>query len=154
MQVGTELLYEQSIDSEYSAVTAHFGESLQGPFSQLPEGRKRRKLRKLCGDYIKSAYFMLTGADDGQRHTPPRLRVCNEEPCSYRAMCESYAPALESHGNISVSEMRRTFNCGVGMIVAVDHDDAHRTIEILEQCGETAWKIGEIVAGAGPVEFC
>lgn len=54
---------------------------------------------------------------------------------------------LARYGNISTPEMRRTFNCGVGMVVVVDDDRAEDAIGILEDAGETAWRIGRIVAG-------
>jgi phosphoribosylformylglycinamidine cyclo-ligase len=54
---------------------------------------------------------------------------------------------LAETGNIDVGEMRRTFNCGVGMVVIVAAADADETIRILNQNGESAWQIGRIVAG-------
>jgi phosphoribosylformylglycinamidine cyclo-ligase len=60
---------------------------------------------------------------------------------------------LARHGNIETSEMRRTFNCGVGMIVAVDGDDLEAALDILREHGETAWRIGEISSETGPVEY-
>jgi phosphoribosylformylglycinamidine cyclo-ligase len=60
---------------------------------------------------------------------------------------------LADAGNIAVDEMRRTFNCGVGMIVAVDAADAAKSVEILNAAGESAWEIGRIAAGSAPVRF-
>ena len=51
---------------------------------------------------------------------------------------------LARHGNIETDEMRRTFNCGVGMVVAVPDDELDAALEILREHGETAWRIGEI----------
>ena len=48
--------------------------------------------------------------------------------------------------------MYRTFNCGVGMVIAVDATDADQTIEILNAQGESAWKIGTIEADAASVK--
>jgi phosphoribosylformylglycinamidine cyclo-ligase len=55
---------------------------------------------------------------------------------------------LAEHGNIETSEMRRTFNCGVGMVVIVDSADADETVRILNEQGENAWKIGQIIPAA------
>ena len=44
-------------------------------------------------------------------------------------------------------EMARTFNCGVGMAAVVAADRADGVIGSLEDAGETAFRIGEIVAG-------
>ena len=60
---------------------------------------------------------------------------------------------LQSNGRIETDEMRRTFNCGVGMVVAVAADDADRTIECLNAAGETAWRIGSVKSGDKPVQF-
>jgi len=60
---------------------------------------------------------------------------------------------LARAGGIETAEMRRTFNCGVGMVVVVDEDDAERTIEMLEEAGERAWRLGRIVAGDGKVRY-
>jgi phosphoribosylformylglycinamidine cyclo-ligase len=54
---------------------------------------------------------------------------------------------LAEHGNIASSEMRRTFNCGVGMVVIVDSADAEKTVQILSEQGESAWQIGQTVPG-------
>jgi len=60
---------------------------------------------------------------------------------------------LADAGNIAVDEMRRTFNCGVGMIVAVDAADVTKSVEILNAAGESAWEIGRIAEGSAAVRF-
>ena len=60
---------------------------------------------------------------------------------------------LAGTGNITEDEMRRTFNCGVGMIVAVDAGDAAKSVEILNAAGESAWEIGRIAEGSAAVQF-
>jgi phosphoribosylformylglycinamidine cyclo-ligase len=54
---------------------------------------------------------------------------------------------LAENGNIEVAEMRRTFNCGVGMVAVVDEADVSGAIELLEKAGERAWRLGRVVAG-------
>lgn len=49
--------------------------------------------------------------------------------------------------NIEKSEMYRTFNCGIGMILAVPADCSAQAIELLEQQGETACVLGEVRDG-------
>jgi phosphoribosylformylglycinamidine cyclo-ligase len=49
--------------------------------------------------------------------------------------------------NIERSEMYRTFNCGVGMILVVDQADVEQSINLLSEAGETAFVIGEIKDG-------
>ena len=60
---------------------------------------------------------------------------------------------LAVSGSIAIDEMRRTFNCGVGMVVVVDAADADTTLVALADGGETAWQLGEIRAGAGGVVY-
>ncbi len=60
---------------------------------------------------------------------------------------------LADAGRIAIDEMRRTFNCGVGMTVVVGQGAAANAVKILNQAGETAWLMGEIVNGAGEVDF-
>ena len=59
---------------------------------------------------------------------------------------------LQNGGNIETREMYRTFNCGVGMVLAVPSDVAAEAIALLEQAGETAWRIGEIISHTGAAE--
>ena len=60
---------------------------------------------------------------------------------------------LQATGRIETDEMRRTFNCGVGMIVVVDAQDTDAAIDTLNGAGESAWRLGRVVAGAGPVSY-
>ena len=60
---------------------------------------------------------------------------------------------LQQQGNIETQEMRRTFNCGVGMVVVVNAEDADQAIALLGDNGESAWCIGRIVAGNQEVAY-
>ena len=51
---------------------------------------------------------------------------------------------LQQQGNIAETEMYRTFNCGIGMVVCVAAANADNAMKILQNAGETVWKIGEI----------
>ena len=52
---------------------------------------------------------------------------------------------LQKAGRVADAEMRRTFNCGVGMVMAVESGDADSCLRRLADLGETAWEIGEVV---------
>ena len=58
---------------------------------------------------------------------------------------------LQTQGGVVETEMYRTFNCGVGMVVCVAAGDADAAIEQLNAAGETAWRLGEVTAGSGEV---
>ena len=55
---------------------------------------------------------------------------------------------LQEHGGIETAEMRRTFNCGVGMVVVVNARHADAALDALRDLGEDAWHIGRIIAAA------
>ena len=54
---------------------------------------------------------------------------------------------LQAQGNIEPAEMARTFNCGIGMVLAVAADQAESLAADLAAAGETVFTIGEIRAG-------
>lgn len=57
---------------------------------------------------------------------------------------------LQQQGNIDRYEMYRTFNCGVGMVIALPEKDVETALALLRQAGEQAWAIGQIEAlGSG-----
>ena len=60
---------------------------------------------------------------------------------------------LAERGNVETDEMRRTFNCGVGMVVVVDESNIDEAIRILTDQGEDAWRIGRIVAGSRKTRY-
>ncbi|MCU7929192.1 MAG: phosphoribosylformylglycinamidine cyclo-ligase [Candidatus Thiodiazotropha sp. (ex Codakia rugifera)] len=51
---------------------------------------------------------------------------------------------LQQHGNVVNSEMLRTFNSGVGMVVCVAQADAQTSLQILNDAGENAWLLGTV----------
>ncbi len=54
---------------------------------------------------------------------------------------------LQAQGNIEPEEMARTFNCGIGMVIAVAERDVAIVTAALEAAGETVYRIGNIAAG-------
>lgn len=55
---------------------------------------------------------------------------------------------LQKSGNVETYEMYRTFNCGVGMIIALPQDQVDAALALLKAEGESAWLIGHIEAAA------
>jgi phosphoribosylformylglycinamidine cyclo-ligase len=51
---------------------------------------------------------------------------------------------LQANGNVCRREMYRTFNCGVGMVIALPAAEADKALAFLKEKGENAWKIGYI----------
>ena len=56
---------------------------------------------------------------------------------------------LAAVGNIAQSEMLRTFNCGVGMIVIAAPKDAAAVMQAFAQAGEKAVTIGSVISATG-----
>ncbi|MDE2411562.1 MAG: phosphoribosylformylglycinamidine cyclo-ligase [Sphingomonadales bacterium] len=54
---------------------------------------------------------------------------------------------LQAQGNIEPGEMARTFNCGIGMVLAVAADEVAGLTADLEAAGETVFVIGAIEQG-------
>ena len=53
---------------------------------------------------------------------------------------------LQQQGNVTRHEMYRTFNCGVGMVIALPASQVASALEVLKSHGENAWEIGMIKA--------
>ena len=54
---------------------------------------------------------------------------------------------LQDSGNVEITEMYRTFNCGVGMVLITAAEDADAITASLNHNGDTAWRLGDIEAG-------
>ncbi|MFK8067692.1 MAG: phosphoribosylformylglycinamidine cyclo-ligase [Gammaproteobacteria bacterium] len=59
---------------------------------------------------------------------------------------------LQEKGNIDQTEMYRTFNCGVGMVLIVDDNQSEAIIKRLSDLGENAYKIGHIKEQKGDAQ--
>jgi phosphoribosylformylglycinamidine cyclo-ligase len=51
---------------------------------------------------------------------------------------------LREQGKVAEGEMHRVFNCGIGMVVVVASADADRAQRLLQEAGETVYRIGAI----------
>ena len=60
---------------------------------------------------------------------------------------------IQREGNISEHDMFNTFNMGVGMVIAVDKNDADKALDVLKNAGENAFLLGEVVKGDKEVLF-
>jgi len=56
---------------------------------------------------------------------------------------------LQSQGNVTDTEMYRTFNCGVGMVIVVTEEDQAQALSTLTEAGESPWVIGHIQQNDG-----
>jgi len=61
---------------------------------------------------------------------------------------------LKGMSRISEHDMFNTFNMGVGMVVAVPKEEADKAVQVLQDCGETAYIIGEVAEGDERIRIC
>ena len=51
---------------------------------------------------------------------------------------------LQEKGQLSDTEMLRTFNCGIGMVIIINKDDSNDCQEFLNNAGLKCWEIGTV----------
>ncbi|MEV8466329.1 phosphoribosylformylglycinamidine cyclo-ligase [Fluviibacterium sp. DFM31] len=56
---------------------------------------------------------------------------------------------LAAEGRIEISEILKTFNAGIGMVLVVDKDQAETLQAVLTGAGEAVSRLGHVVAGTG-----
>ena len=61
---------------------------------------------------------------------------------------------LQKTGNLEEKMMYNTYNMGLGMVLAVDKEEAAKTMEAVRAAGETPYHIGEVIAGEKGVTLC
>ena len=61
---------------------------------------------------------------------------------------------LSQDGDIAEEMMYNTFNMGIGMVLAIAPEDVNATVKAIEAAGETAYVIGQTVAGEKGVTLC
>jgi len=103
-----------------------------------------KSILKLIESHEVKAISHITGG--GITENLPRVM-----PAKTKAVIDlnSWEPSelfkwIQKNGNIQQHEMLRTFNYGVGMILAVSKDSSEKVIQDLNNMGENAWHIGEI----------
>ncbi|PIE24257.1 MAG: phosphoribosylformylglycinamidine cyclo-ligase [Neptuniibacter caesariensis] len=108
-----------------------------------------KSLLKLIKESQVNALSHITGG--GLLENIPRVL-----PNSAKAVIDTQSwkmPAvfnwLQQQGNVAAAEMYRTFNCGVGMVIAVPHEKQEEALQLLADAGEDAWVIGSIAAADG-----
>jgi phosphoribosylformylglycinamidine cyclo-ligase len=60
---------------------------------------------------------------------------------------------LAENGGLAEGELLKTFNAGIGMVVAVAPDEADRVADVLQEAGEHVHRIGHVVTGDGTVRY-
>lgn len=137
-------LVRKIIDHQKARLDAAFEGQTLGEALLAPTRIYVKPLLKLLEQVPVHALAHITGG--GLPGNVPRVL-----PDGTRAVIDERAwtrPAifdwLQRGGNVADDEMYRTFNCGLGMVLAVASADADKTLAILNQAGETASIIGQV----------
>ncbi len=67
--------------------------------------------------------------------------------------CPPIFKLIQRLGNIPERDMYNTFNMGIGMVLAVSAGQVDQALSVLQEAGEEAFAIGEVVSGDGGVEL-
>jgi phosphoribosylformylglycinamidine cyclo-ligase len=139
-----------ALDSYYEALGTTLGETLLTPTKIYVKALKSLK----TGNVTVKACSHITGG--GFYENIPRML-----PDGMHAVVrkDSYeVPAifhmLSTDGSIEEKMMYNTYNMGIGMVIAVDSQDADKAVRCLQAAGETAFIIGEVKAGEKGVTVC
>ncbi|MFT5083161.1 MAG: phosphoribosylformylglycinamidine cyclo-ligase [Lentisphaeria bacterium] len=103
-----------------------------------------KPLLKLLRQVDVSAISHITGG--GLTENIPRVLPANSKAvidCNSWQLPEVFS-WLQTNGNVLSSEMVRTFNCGIGMVLCVPSDQVDAAMALLKQEGEEVFVIGHI----------
>ena len=137
-------LIRKVIERSEADLNAAFGDSTLGETLLEPTTIYVKTLAALAPHIELNALAHITGG--GFTENIPRVL-----PADTQAVIDLSSwqrPAifdwLQTEGNISDSEMLRTFNCGIGMILCVDESQADEALTLLNEGPIAACKIGTI----------
>jgi len=151
--LARKLVFERmglAIDSELPGTGKTVAEALLAPTRIYI-----RSIMNLLKDYSINGIAHITGG--GLLENIPRIlpKGCRATIHLSRWERPVLFDVLRDAGNVERDEMYRTFNMGIGMVLAVAEHDAEDMLDRLKGLGERAWVIGEITAcpEAEPIEL-
>jgi len=142
-------LIRKIIEVSHADINATFGEhkTTLGDALLAPTRIYVKALHELLEKFDIHAMAHITGG--GLLENIPRVLPENTQAILNRDSWQlpEVFQWLQENGNVEINEMYRTFNCGIGMVLIADADDADGIISSLNQNGENAWCLGIIEAG-------
>ena len=134
---------KESLDAYYDELGKTLGEALIEPTRIYVKALKNVKE---AGVTIKGCSHITGG---GFFENVPRMLPENVDAVVLKDSYEVPAifKLLAKKGNIAEEMMYNTYNMGIGMMLAVDSADKEKAIKAIEEAGEKAFVIGEIVEG-------
>ena len=140
----------ESLDTYYDELNGTLGDTLLTPTRIYV---KALKAIKEAGITVKGASHITGGGfyENIPRMLPEGVRAVVEKanfpmPPIFRL--------LQEKGNIEEKVMYNTYNCGLGMVLAVDAADAEKTMEAARAAGEMPYLAGYCKAGEKGVDIC
>ena len=141
---------EETLGRRYDELGGTLGETLLTPTRIYV---KALKALKNAGITIKGASHITGG---GFYENIPRMLP---DGCAARIDRNGfeYLPIfklIQKEGNISERMMFNTYNCGLGMVLAVAEEEADKALKVLNDAGEKATIAGEVISGDEGVYIC
>ena len=122
-----------------------FGETTLGEVLLEPTTIYVKALASLYSNVSVNGVAHITGG--GITENLPRVLPSNSQAQIERG--SGHWPTiftwLQAQGNITTTEMYRTFNCGIGMIICLSPGDTEQALRLLKEAQLQAVVIGEIV---------
>ena len=140
---------KESLDTYYDELGTTLGEALIAPTKIYV---KAMKSVKNAGVTVKGCSHITGG---GFYENIPRMLP---DGVSARVNKDSYPvlpifKLLQKTGGIEEKMMYNTYNMGLGMVLALDPKDVDTAIKAIEEAGEKAYAVGEIIEGDKQVEL-
>ncbi|WP_372862592.1 phosphoribosylformylglycinamidine cyclo-ligase [Spongiibacter sp.] len=139
-------LIRKIIERSGEPLDSAFGDSTLGETLLAPTRIYVKPVLNIIKQFQVNALAHITGG--GLLENIPRVLPRNTRAVINTASWQQPAifSWLQEQGNVERREMYRTFNCGIGMVMAVSADQAGNIVDMLHQHGETAMVIGHIEA--------
>ncbi|MEI7816300.1 MAG: phosphoribosylformylglycinamidine cyclo-ligase, partial [Desulfuromonadales bacterium] len=105
-----------------------------------------RSILNILKDFTINGIAHITGG--GLLENVPRVlpKECQARIYTNRWEQPNLFKVLQKAGNVERDEMYRTFNMGIGMVLAVAENQAEEIIDRLKRLNESAWIVGDIIA--------
>ena len=141
---------KESLDTYYEGLGTTLGEALIAPTKIYV---KALRSIKEAGVTVKGCSHITGG---GFYENIPRMLP---DGVNAKIQKDSYPvlpifKLLQKTGNLEEKMMYNTYNMGIGMVLAVEKDDADKVMEAVRKAGETPYLIGEVTAGEKGVTLC
>lgn len=141
---------QESLNTYYDSLGKTLGEALIAPTKIYV---KTLRNIKAAGVKIKGCSHITGGGfyENIPRMLPDGIRA-EVKKDSYEI--PPIFKMLSQDGDIAEEMMYNTFNMGIGMVLAIAPEDVNATVKAIEAAGETAYVIGQTVAGEKGVTLC